>query len=411
MDSPPTPKTPSGGRGGRRAVLAFGLTSFFSDLAHEAASAILPVFLAGLGAPPLGLGLVEGTSDAASAFVKLKAGRIADSLRRLKPATAAGYLLTGFAIPAIAAATAWWHVLVLRTAAWMGRGFRSPLRDTLLVRAVPEDRRGAAFGLERAMDQTGALLAPLAVVALAALGLHESRILILTLIPGLLAPLCLGLLVRESPRPAAAAAPTGAAPAISPPAGDLRRLLEALLVFGSGDFAKTLLVLWSLGDQAAFDAATLTTGAFLYAGFNGVTVVAAAAGGRLSDTLGRRPVLLFGYVAGTAAAVVPVLCPPSLAAGAIALLLSGILVGIEESVERAWASDLVPGGRRGRAFGLVHATNGIGDLIASALVGILWTAIGPRPAFGVAALLMAAGCVLTARLRSAPAFSREGPVA
>ena len=69
--------------------------------------------------------------------------------------------------------------------------------------------------------------------------------------------------------------------------------------------------------------------------------------------------------------------PASIPAAAVALALSGILVGIEEAVERAWAADLAPEGRRGRAFGWVHAVNGVGDLVASVLVGGLWAVAGP----------------------------------
>jgi MFS family permease len=170
-----------------------------------------------------------------------------------------------------------------------------------------------------------------------------------------------------------------------------------LAVFGSGDFAKTLLVLWAVGESVALGASGgVTTAILLYAGFNATTVLAALAGGRLSDHFGRGPLLTAGYAAGACAALCPVLVPPSIAAGALALVLSGILVGIEETVERAWAADLAPEGRRGRAFGYVHAVNGVGDMIASVLVGAIWAAAGPGIAFASAAVLMAAGSILAA---------------
>jgi MFS family permease len=113
-------------------------------------------------------------------------------------------------------------------------------------------------------------------------------------------------------------------------------------------------------------------------------------------------VLVAGYATGVLGAVVPVILPASIPAAALALTLSGVLVGVQEAVERAWAADLSPDGKRGRAFGWVHAVNGIGDLVASALVGGLWWLAGPRLAFGVAAALMAAGAVMVARLRDGP---------
>lgn len=373
-------------------VRAWGAVSLFSDLSHEAVTSVLPLFLVSIGASPLALGAIEGSSDALSAFAKLGGGRAADRARRLKPLALLGYLLTGLAVPAVALARTSVAVAVLRAVGWMGRGFRSPLRDTLLVRAVAPGARGRAFGLERALDQVGAVLAPLLVLALLAASLDLRSIIALSVLPSVAAVACLLAFVREhrqQPPPASEDAPPG--PALS---GPLRRFLVAVAVFGCGDFAKTLLVLWALGASA--DAATpaaLGRGVVLYAWFNVVTVAAAYLAGGLSDRLGRKPVLAAGYVLGAAGAAVPLLLSPSLPAGAVALALSGVLVGIEEAVERAWAADLA-GGRQGRAFGLLHATNGAADLVASAGVGWLWAAAGPAVAFGAAAALMAIGASL-----------------
>jgi MFS family permease len=369
-------------------------------------TSVLPLLvLAFGGVPALALGLIEGVSDAAAAFCKLAGGSLADRLRRLKPATVGGYVLTGVAIPAIGLATAWWHVLVLRAAGWCGRGFRNPMRDTLLVRSVPAESRGRAFGVERAMDQCGAVLAPLIVIVFLREHVPVDRIILWAIVPGLLAAVAMAVLVRERPREKPADdVGSRRVPALAslPPA--FRRFLLALLVFGSGDFAKTLLVLWAVGEAISITPDSgYTTPILLYAGFNAVTVVAALAGGRLSDHLGRRPVLVTGYAVGVLAALVPVVLTASVPAAALALGLSGVLVGVEESVERAWAADLAPEGKRGRAFGWVHAVNGIGDLIASALVGGLWAAAGARVAFGAAALLMIAGALLMGRAAEKPA--------
>jgi MFS family permease len=350
------------------------------------------------GAPALALGLIEGVSDAAAAFCKLAGGRLADRLGRLKPATAAGYVVTGVAIPAIGLATAWWQMLVLRTIGWCGRGLRNPMRDTLLVRSIPEGDRGRAFGVERAMDQAGAVLAPLIVIAMLRAGVSVQRVVLWAIVPGLLAALALIVLVRERAGPGSGSA--APAPDSGPATATFRKFLTALFVFGAGDFAKTLLVLWAFGQSLAIGAGSgYAAPILLYAGFNAVTVVAALAGGRASDAVGRKPVLVFGYAIGALAAAVPVFVPASLGAGAAALALSGILVGIEEAVERAWAADLAPQGRHGRAFGRVHAVNGVGDLVASVLVGGLWEAAGPPVAFGAAAVLMAAGTLMIARIR------------
>jgi len=283
-------------------------------------------------------------------------------------------------------------ILFLRLAGWVGRGFRSPIRDTLLAGAVDPRDRGRAFGLERALDQTGAVLAPLCVLALVAAGAALHEIVALTLIPGLIALAGVLLCIHE---------PTRHVPGVSTPAGagereplppSFRKLIAAVGLFGCGDFAKTLLILWALGEELDLLSAS-TRGAALYALLNAASVGAAWIGGALSDRIGRKPILATAYACGAGAALMPVLFPPGIAAGVAALVLSGILIGAEESVERAWASDLA-GTRRGWGFGLLSAVNGAGDLVASAGVGILWSVAGPRTAFASAGLVMAAGAIL-----------------
>jgi MFS family permease len=391
---------PAGGDRLPSDVRAWGLVSFCSDLGHETVTSLLPAFLAGLGAPPASLGLIEGVSDGAATFTKLLGGRLADRLRRLKPPAIAGYVLTGLAMPAISIAGGWGSVLVLRTLAWLGRGVRAPLRDTLLDRAVAPHQRGRAFGLERAMDQVGAVVAPLTASLLLHFAFGIRTIMALAVVPGVTAALIVALAVRERARPgqhgaAQADAPSGAGHRPLP--GSFKRMLVALGVFGSGDFAKTLLVLWALGPAAGrLNPGAISVAVLLYAGFNLMTVLAAWLGGRASDTVGRKPVLVTAYAVGCLSSMVPVLARPSLASAALALGLAGLLVGTEEAVERAWAADLTPQGRRGWAFGLVHMTNGIGDFVASVAVGALWTAFGARIAFATAAALMVLGTLMTA---------------
>ncbi|TAH39440.1 MAG: MFS transporter [Planctomycetota bacterium] len=378
-------------------VRAWGFVSLCSDLAHETVTAALPALLTGFGAAPIALGLVEGCSDGVALLAKLWGGRLADRLQRLKPIAASGYALTALALPAIALAHTWPLVLALRAVGWLGRGLRAPLRDTLLARAVPTDRRGRAFGLERAMDQVGAVLAPLALVGLAALSGSPQLAIAAALVPGAASVLVLLLGVREHPRELDPGRAVHDRRAHLPPA--CRSLLLAVTVFGCGDFAKTLIILWALGSRPEWTpGGLLTAGALLYAFYNAITVLAAWSGGALSDRVGRRNVLAVAYALGAGAALVPVIAQPGLPAALLALAASGWLVGTEEAVERAAVADLAPPELRGRAFGWLHALNGIGDLVASAGVGLLWTAAGPHVAFAAAAALMGTGTVLTALL-------------
>jgi hypothetical protein len=144
-----------------RTVLGVGLTSLFSDWSHETATAVLPAFLAAIGAGPVWLGVIEGVADGLSSFAKLAAGHYTDQLKRRKPLAVFGYAFTAIATASFGIATHAVHILIGRSAAWLGRGVRSPAKKALLAADVPADAYGRAFGLERLMDTLGAILGPL----------------------------------------------------------------------------------------------------------------------------------------------------------------------------------------------------------------------------------------------------------
>ena len=408
-------------RAARRTAAAFGVAAFFSDVAHETVSAVLPAFLLLLGGTPRSLGYVEGCADAAAALCKLYAGRFADRRRTLKPATTFGYAVSAAALPLVGLATSWLHVILLRTVALSGRGFRSPLRDQLLARAVPPSRRGAAFGLERAMDQAGGLLASVGIAALLAHGVGVRSILIATVVPGVLATLAIVLLVSEKP---AVVLPPVAVGGPWPPA--FRRFLVSIGVYGLGDFPVNLAILWAVGGVGALGAGAAgdaggvvaaaggagdgvgsgdlsrlaSQAALLYASYKLVAAPTAYFAGRCSDRYGRRGVYVAGHLAGFLGACVPCFVAPSFGAGLVVTAASGLLYGVQESVQKAWGADLAPVDRRGRAFGAIHALRGLTSLGAGVLVAELWSAFGAVVAFAASALLMASGLVLAAGVRS-----------
>src|SRR6202047_865147 len=178
-----------------RTVLGVGLTSLFSDWSHETATAVLPAFLAVIGAGPAWLGAIEGISDGLSSFAKLASGHFTDRLKHRKPLAVAGYAFTARVTAWFAFATHAYHVLFGRTAAWLGRGIRSPAKKALLAAATPPGAYGRAFGLERLMDTGGAIVGPLTALWLLDITGHSYRkVFLWTLLPGLLAAVLFWLL-------------------------------------------------------------------------------------------------------------------------------------------------------------------------------------------------------------------------
>src|SRR5258707_3508270 len=194
------PETPQGASWLNRTVLGVGLTSLFSDWSHETATAVLPGFLAAIGAGPVWLGAIEGIADGLSSFAKLASGHFTDRLKKRKPLAVFGYAFTALATGSFAFATHAHHVLLARAAAWLGRGVRSPAKKALLAADVPPNTYGRAFGLERLMDTVGAVAGPLtALWLLAATGHSFSKVFLWTLLPGLIAVPSFWLPVRERP--------------------------------------------------------------------------------------------------------------------------------------------------------------------------------------------------------------------
>lgn len=382
-------------------TLGVGLTSLFSDWSHEIATAVLPGFLASIGAGPGWLGAIEGVADGLSSVAKLAAGHYTDRLARKKPLVLAGYVVTAAATGALAAAARTVDVALARATAWLGRGARTPGRKAILAAGVQPAAYGRAFGFERMMDTLGAIVGPLTALWLLERSGHRyATVFLWTLAPGLLAVVCFGLLVRERA-------------ATKPPQASFwhglrrlpvrfRRFLLAVGIFGMGDFAHTLLILYAarmftprIGAPAAM---SLAIG--LYTLHNVFYASSAYLGGWLGDRVPRRKfVLAGGYALAASMAVLLARGASEIPAVVLIFILAGIYVGVEEALEDSLAAELCPPEQHGMAFGTLAAVNAVGDFVSSLAVGALWAHYSAGVAFGTAGILFLVGALLVLWLR------------
>ena len=384
-----------------RTVLGVGVTSLFSDWSHEIATAILPAFLATIGAGPAWLGSIEGIADGLSSFAKLTSGHYTDQLKNRKPLAVFGYAVTALATASFAFATHAYHVLFGRAAAWLGRGVRSPAKKALLAADVAPGAYGRAFGLERLMDTVGAIAGPLTALWLLKVTDHNYRAVFLwTLLPGMIAVLSFWLLVRERPFEARKKV-TFLAGLRSLPR-NFREFLLGVGVFGSGDFSHTLLILYASRMLApahgAARAASMAVG--LYTLHNVFYAGSAYVSGWISDIVPHRKLILAGgYALAGVTAIFLTTTPTSLWLLAGLFVLAGIYVGTEEALEDSLAAELIPKEQHGMAFGTLAAVNAVGDFLSSLAVGFLWSAVSARAAFSFSAVLFFLGTILILRLR------------
>ncbi len=382
-------------------VLGIGLASLFSDWSHEIASAVLPTFLATMGAAAAWLGLIEGVSDGLSSFAKLGSGFYTDKLRRRKPIAVAGYVLTALGTASFGLATSAWHVLLARAFAWFGRGVRTPVRKALLAGAVSSEEYGRAFGFERMMDTLGAIVGPASAFALlAALNHHYPSLFALTLVPGLAAVVVIAVLVRERERKPVAYISFGERLRLLPKS--YQRFLVAVGLFGAGDFAHTLLILLATQKLTPFLGAaradSIAVGLYIahnvfYAGFSLVA-------GWMADRFEKHRVLAVGYFLAMLMALYIVLMPFTVWSLALVFVCGGIYVAVEETLEDSLCAELVEKSHHGMAFGVLATVNGVGDFVSSLVVGVLWTGFGTGVAFGYSAALFGAGAFLMLRVRN-----------
>lgn len=377
--------------------------SFFSDSGHEIATAVLPSFLTSvLHGSAAALGLIEGVSDALTGVAKLIGGPLANDPKRRRVMATGGYLATAVATAMIGVAAAVWQVGVLRAIAWASRGLRSPARDTLLSSLAPARAYGRAFGLERAGDNLGAVVGPLAAAALVAwLGIRPA--IWFAFIPGVLAALAITVAAREARRHHV----PGVRERIRLDVAGLRaagliRPLVPVVLFECGNIATTMLILRSTqllqsDGRTAAEAASLAI--LIYAAHNACGAIVAYVGGRWIDRAGPRIVFTVG-------AVLYVLAYTGFAWASsdwwfllIVFSLAGAGIGFAETAESTLVAQILPDRLRGSGFGVIGAVQAGGNLVGTVVVGFLYTAVSPTLAFLYAAAWMALSAVSAVLLK------------
>ena len=349
-----------------RTVFLLGIVSLLNDLAAELIMAVLPVFLVGLGSAGWVVGLIGGLEDATKSLLSLVFGNLADRLGRKKPLVFVGYLIPSIFRIALPFSTHWAMALVFRVLDRVGKGMRTAPRDALIADSVTLATRGANFGFHRAMDTAGALLgSTLAFIFFWWLNLP---------VPGII--LVGGLVSLASLIPLSLVSESASVPQHRKLFDGLRELpkkfylnLAGMAVFALANFSYMFFLLKV--NAAYTDKLAVGLPIAMYVLYNFMYTFCALPVGMLSDRIGRRAVLLTGYLLfgvtsfGFVFAQGLELFVPLFA-------LYGIAYAFIESNQRAFVADLAPPERRGTALGLFHMCVGVGSLLGSFIAGVLW---------------------------------------
>ena len=379
-----------------RNLFLLGLASFFTDLSSHVVFPLVPLFVTGvLGAGGVAVGLIEGAAETVSALLKGWAGKWSDRVRRRTPFVVAGYAVSTVVKLLFAFAATWPIVLVARATERIGKGLRSAPRDAIVAEEVTPETRGRAFGFQRAMDAGGAVLGALA--AWWMLGFLEFReIFLWAVLPGVLG-VAAAALVREAP--GAMPAPSGPRVAPRPRFRDLPRTLKLAIggcaIFALGQFGIAFFLLAAKAEGLDDRDAML-----LYVVFNAANALASLPAGRLSDRLGRLPVLVLGYATFVAA------CVAAYVSESVEVLLAGfaiygVAMSLVDGTQRALVADLAPKDLRATAMGAYHGAIALVALPGGYVAGRLWDSLAPEATFAFgAACAIAAAAALAALVRT-----------
>ena len=380
-------------------VRALGVVSLLNDFSSEVAVRTLPLFLANVLGVRIGvIGLIEGIAESTATLLKLVSGYLSDRFRRKKALALWGYALSNLTKPLLYFANSWMLIFAVRFLDRVGKGVRSAPRDALIADLTLPELRGRAFGFNKAMDKTGGFLG--LIVAAAVLYLTQENALALTresyewlvllaVLPGLAAVATVAFYVQEPARTSAAKGPVPLS--WSAMGGRFKAFVVVLTLFTLGNSSDAFLMLRA--QTVGFS----TIEIFLaVAAFSLVVAMTSTKGGVLSDTFGRRGLIVAGWLI-YAVIYLGFACASERWHIWVLYAGYGLYYGAFLGASSALVADLVPDRLRGTAYGIFNAALGVAALPASVIAGLLWDWYGPAAPFlfgGGVALIATIGLMM-----------------
>jgi len=391
--------------GFKRNILFTGLTSFLTDTSVKMVYSVMPMFLLSLGASRTSLALIEGIAESTSALIKALSGFWSDKIGKNKPFMLIGYGLSALIIPLYTFVVSPVQVLVLRFVERFGKGIRTAPRDSLIAGSTADGESGRSFGLQKAMDNSGAIAGPLIAFAmLIALPGNYSLIFLIAGIPAIMAIFVIIFGIRE--------------------AGKDKNLLFTKFHFRDFPskyyFFLGIVFVFTLGNST--DALLLVKAndvgvkvamiPLVYLITNAVSVLASIPVGSLADKVGKEKILIAGFII---YAAVYYGFGITTSTGAIISLfaLYGLYSAATDGIQKAFISDMIDNNKKGTGMGIYNALLGITLLPASLIAGSLYDKVNSSIPFyfgagtaAIAAILMA---IYFLKYRNHPFFYSQPP--
>ncbi|HMS39742.1 MAG TPA: MFS transporter [Pyrinomonadaceae bacterium] len=381
-------------------VFALSLVSLLNDTSSEIIYPLLPTFLAlTLGASPFYIGVIEGVAESVASVLKLFSGYLSDKFDKRKFPVFLGYALSSVVRPLLAFVGSWQAVFAVRLTDRIGKGIRGAPRDAILADSVAPEKRGLAFGFNRAADHLGAVIGPIiAFILLSYLAQNPekptaqdySQVFLFASIPVVLGLFVIIFFVKEEKRE-----PHETQENLTPIKlslnefdGNFKRFLITIALFTLSNPPDVFLLLRA--EQAGVAPAVLP---LLWMTLHFSKVIFSLIGGDLSDKFGRKTLIFTGWI--IYALVYGGFAFVNSAWQAwVLFIIYGIYFGLTEGVEKALVADLVSKEKRGTAYGFYNLAFSITVLPASIIFGALWTYYGASTAFLFSAIISICAAIL-----------------
>lgn len=359
-----------------RNVFILGLVSLFTDISSQMVFPLIPLFLITvLGTGAYAVGIVEGAAETTASLLKVISGYWSDKIKRRKNFVLFGYSLSTIAKPMFAFANIWSHVLFIRVIERIGKGLRSAPRDAIVAEFSDESVRGKAYGFHRAMDGIGS--ASGAVLAFLLLPIYGYRnIFLFAFIPAMIAVFVI-LFIKE--KKTSTKEQETKEMSIKLSFKELPKNLKLFIIvssiFALGHFGYAFFLLRAM-DIGLTDYMAI----LLYVLFYIVYTICAIPSGILSDKIGRKPVLITGYVIFGITSL-GLIFASNIYSISLLFAIYGIFYAMIDGVQRAFVVDLAPKHLTATALGTFHAAIGLVALPGGYIAGLIWDKISPESTF------------------------------
>lgn len=373
---------------GFRNIVFLGLVSCFADISSEMVYPIIPLYLtAVLGATPALVGVIEGIAESVASLLKVFSGYVSDKFQKKKALAFTGYATGVLYKLALVFAGSWVGILSARVLDRFGKGIRTAPRDVMVAESADRASMGRAFGIHKMLDMAGSAVGILlAFILLTTMGEESYKtIFLISIIPVLIA-LFMFVFIEEKKEKREVAQREHFWENVKGLDGQLKLYLAVTFLFTLGNSSNSFLLL------RAYDAGfSSNTAILLYFIYNVTASILATPCGKLSDKVGRKKLLVTGYLTFSVVYFGFAVCT-SKPLMIVIFVIYGIYTALTAGVERAFISEIAPKEMKGTMLGLHSTLAGIALLPASVIAGLLWDNVGTFAPFvygGVMSLVAA----------------------